>query len=510
MNNLSLSHQAASSTNTNISTQMLATQSDEKAKPGKARFKGKIAKAVSGARKLAQDIGSGRIESSALKQQLKQIQEAGEQGLKKLVSKDYLDSEAAESLYKEKIPTFARYYQEALNTYVEKGCHHYEFLKGYLEQKPGGFVFKLQESPEGVLSVSVSQMRPTFKGFAEEIASLLEGHGSGGTLAKELIKSLEPLGLSLSPAITKRAWSVHMKAPETADSAVQPEAACGAKSQPGVSQFQRTDSEERLKIKELEEKKIKEEKLKKDLAINIEKLYQENKLAFEKCKISRRVAEVIFRFDSCWQEPEGLTDYRDFQVVGTADNLEKLSLEMLLAEQESLKSKNKRLQEYIVLLWESFPSPSDQRQRPLVRFKNNYSVKQVRTEADEILSQPPQQSCISGGSVKSRLFSSRYAQEQTTRKSMLNDLQELYELGVSLSEYDSLAQVAENSAWFMNLVGECLRKGMPEPVLKLGKIKMSSDFRKIWKEKLELWGIERVDKPSPTLREQPATGKPGI
>ncbi|MBO9480730.1 hypothetical protein [Salinisphaera sp. G21_0] len=45
--------------------------------------KGKIAKAVSGARKRAQDKGNTKTESSALKQPLKQLREAGEQGLKK-------------------------------------------------------------------------------------------------------------------------------------------------------------------------------------------------------------------------------------------------------------------------------------------------------------------------------------------------------------------------------------------------------------------------------------------
>ncbi|MGO0305504.1 hypothetical protein ACTL6P_02670 [Endozoicomonas acroporae] len=505
MNNLSLSQQAAASAN--ISTSMPDIPSGEKGKPGKGRFKGKIAKAVSGARKRAPDKGSIRTGSSALKKPLKQLREAGEQGFRKLASKGYLDSETAESLYSKNIPAFARHYQDALNAYVQKNCLHYQYLKGYLAENPEDFVFRLPESAEDEPAVTVTQMRPTFEAFAEEIASLLEGHGSAGTLAKELIKSLEPLGLSLSPAMTTRTWSVYMKAPGIADSSVQPETACDNNSPPGVSQFQRTDSEERLRNKALEEKKIKEENLKKELAGNIQRLRQENGLAFDKCTITRRVAEEIVRFDACWQEPVGLSDYREFHVASTADDLEKLSLEMLVAEENSLKFKNQKLQEYIALIWESFPVLSDQRQCPLVQFKDHYSVKEVLTEATAILDQPALQTCRSGGLLKSRLFASRYAREQEGRESMLDDLQHLNALGESLKGFDSLAQAAENSAWFMNLVGECLRKGMPQPVLTLGKIKTSSDFRKTWKEKLEQWGIERIDKPSPALQEQPAMGQ---
>ncbi|USE36463.1 hypothetical protein [Endozoicomonas sp. SCSIO W0465] len=488
MNNLSQSQQAASSTNT--STQILDAQSGEKAKQGKGRFKGKVAKAMSRARKRTQD--NGNIELSALKQS----RSMGKHGLKKLYNKGYLDPAAADRLYKKLISDFCRGYQAALNVYVKQDCKHYRYLQGYLAENPAGFVFKLQESPEGVLSVIVTEMQPTFKQFADEIASLLKGHGPGGTLGKALIKSLGPLGLSLSPTMINRTWSVHMKAPETADSAVQPEAACEAKTQPGKRYFQRSGSDEAIRNKKIENNKIEEEKLKKGLMDNIKKLRQENGLAFDKCTITKRVAEAHFRFDSCWQKPERVQDYREFQVDSSADNLATLSLEMLSAEEESLKFKNRKLQEYIAILWESFPSLLDQ--RPLVRFNNRYSVAQVKTEADEILGQPAQHSRISFRLVKSLLFSSRYAQEQIMRDSTLDDLQYLQDLGTSLAGFETLAKAAENSAWFMNLVGECLRKGMPEPVLTLGKIKVSSDFRKIWKEKLAQWGIERVDKPSPT------------
>ncbi|WP_257264115.1 hypothetical protein, partial [Endozoicomonas sp. ONNA2] len=259
MKNLSLRQQAASSTS--ISKQMPDTQSDAKAKPGKRRFKGKIVKAVSDAVKLAQDMGSNIAESSVLKKPLKQYRAAGEQGLKLFANKSYLDPEAADDIYKKKITDFRRAYEKALNVYVQqKDPRHYSFLKGYLENNPKAFVFELQESPDGTTSVTVTKMRKTFTGFAEEIACLLKGHGSGGNLAKALIDSLEPLGLSLSSAIIGSSWSVHMKVPEVDDSQVQPETADDTDSLPSVSPFQRSDSKEQLRLKELEEKRIKRRK----------------------------------------------------------------------------------------------------------------------------------------------------------------------------------------------------------------------------------------------------------
>ncbi|WP_257294193.1 hypothetical protein [Endozoicomonas sp. YOMI1] len=228
---------------------------------------------------------------------------------------------------------------------------------------------------------------------------------------------------------------------------------CEAKSQPGKSQLQRTDSEERIRNQKIiEENKIKEEKLKKDLVGNIERLRQENGLAFDKCTITKRAAKALFDFDPCWHESDGLPNYGEFQVASTTDNLEGFSLETLLAEEKSLKFMNQKLCEYIALLWDSFPSPSDQRQRPLIRFKYNYSVERVKTEADEILAQPAQQSCISGGSVKSQMFSSRYAREQKRRESLLDELRAR---ALCLTPFDSAQDERRSSSKPVKLIKDC-------------------------------------------------------
>ena len=464
----------------NSSSATVVNETDQKLRGGRFKWR-KAGQSIS---VVPRTIGTAKdkmkTEISSLQKRVKEFQVTDSQWFNLLDKHKCLSSEASEVFYQEKIKEFAQCYQDGLNAYLrQKPDKHFSYLKGYEKSNPHYYSFRTEESNEGMLSVVVPTMPGTFSTFSQQLGSLLAGHGKSGSLAKLLKKSFEPLGLACDTLVGDT-WLVRLKAAQMPDIAPGKEpcdTVCHEANKPVFSQSGQSMINEEIKLRLIKE---------------IRSLYQTNESDFGLCRLSQQIAYLHQCYDPGWQAPAELPDYSFYRAAKLSDDgLESLANEALLATKRDIFSKNESLKKYVNLLWESFPSLLDDRE--LVRFNEAFTTTQIMREAMDILEKPPQRR---SEWIKSRLFSSRYEQENRTRESIQQGLLKLQALGDSIRGYPDLAQSVDHSAWFMNLVGECIRQGMPERLFKLGKITVSSGFRKIWKEQLLQWNIERSDKPA--------------